>query len=74
MCKSIITRSGKTINLDIINYLEDFDAIPYKASKASVHLYAINPNQQKSVIADFGTGQVSLNLIGYELGPGNSMS
>ena len=44
-----------------------------RPDKASVQLYVINPNQQESVIADFGSEKVLWKFIGRELGPGNSI-
>ncbi|CAB5381591.1 unnamed protein product [Rhizophagus irregularis] len=58
--------SGKIIDLDIINF-DSFDDTP---DKACIQLYVINPNQQESVIADFGSEQVLWKLIGQKLGSG----
>jgi len=53
----------------ITNESDDSD----KSDKASVRLYVINPNQQESVIADYGPGKVLWKFIGHKLGPGNSI-
>lgn len=64
-----LNRSGKIIDLDIINF-DSFDDTP---DKACIQLYVINPNQQESVIADFGSEQVLWKLIGQKLGSGNAI-
>ncbi|CAG8512504.1 11313_t:CDS:10 [Funneliformis caledonium] len=62
--------SGKQIDLDIINH--SFDSL---FIFVTVQLYVINPNQQESVIADFGceqVKQVSWKFMGHELKPDNT--